>query len=339
MGWTRRDTGDHAAGGPDVTVLDKLRNRTARVRQHRWRMRAYRSDEAHIVIGGSPRSGTTLLRRTLDRHPSICCGPEMALFLPVRFQLEPLAALSGIDAPTLGEMIRSSASQGAMVDAFSVRFRAVQQKDRWAEKTPRNVRHLAWIAERFPEARLVHVIRDGRDVVCSAREHPDRHWVNGRWVWVHHPRPIERYAHDWVRDTEHGLRFRGYSRYHELRYEDLVGRPEETLRTLCDFVGVTFNPKLLAADPDARTPGFASTADAGRPTSMVTAAGRPTSTSLSGVEVPVTTNSQRAPHLGRDRGPVFTTSLGRWRRDLTESEQAAVSAICGPQLRLLGYMD
>ncbi len=54
-----------------MTFTDKLRNRTTRIRQHRWRERAWQSVEPHIVIGGTPRSGTTLIRRTLDRNPAI----------------------------------------------------------------------------------------------------------------------------------------------------------------------------------------------------------------------------------------------------------------------------
>ena len=55
-------------------------------------------------------------------------------------------------------------------------------KPRWGEKTPLNVSHLDWILPRFPDARFVHVIRDGRDAVCSMRTHGTRRLVEGRWV-------------------------------------------------------------------------------------------------------------------------------------------------------------
>jgi hypothetical protein len=244
-----------------MSLPEKVRNRVARVRQHRWRMRAYRSTEAHVVLGGSPRSGTTLLRRLLDRHASLCCGPEMSLFLPTRFRLEPLAALSGIDPDELRKMLAGSRSQGELIDAFSARYRTLQGKSRWAEKTPHNVRHFAWIAERFPEARLIHVIRDGRDVVCSAREHGERRWIDGTWVWSLQPRPTDWYAHAWVADTQHGMRFRGHPGYLEVRYEDLATDPETTLRGICAFLGEPFDPAMI---PDA-PPGASAAPDQGRP--------------------------------------------------------------------------
>ncbi|CAN5740622.1 sulfotransferase [soil metagenome] len=298
-----------------MTILDKVRNRTARVRQHRWRMRPYRSTERHIVIGGSPRSGTTLLRRILDQHPGLCCGPEMNLFIPFRFELEPLAVLSGIPRQELAAMFRASPSQGALIDAVGTRYRRLRGKPRWVEKTPRNVRHFGWVLERFPEARLIHVIRDGRDVACSSAEHPDRRWVAGRWVWQLHPRPVADHARAWVTDTSAGMRFRGDARYQEVRYEDLVARPEETLRELCAFIGEPFDAALLQR-PGDRAEGGARSADAGG----ISPGGAPAPGSP-------------------DRGPVFTSSIGRWRRDLAGLELQEVLRICGSRLRELGYSD
>ncbi|MBA2570691.1 MAG: sulfotransferase [Chloroflexi bacterium] len=281
-----------------MTLLDKVRNRTARVRQHRWRMRPYRSAERHIVVGGSARSGTTLFRRILDTHPEICCGPEMNLFLPARFQLDPLATLSGIPPDELRSMFRSSPSQGALIDAFATRYRALREKSRWAEKTPLNVRHFGWVLERFPAARLVHMVRDGRDVICSAAQHPDRRWVDGRWVWELHRRPLEDYARTWVADTGAGMRFRGDARYHEVRYEDLVTSPEPTLRRLSEFLEVPFDPRLLESER---------------------------------------AGSEQAAVPSPDRGPIFSSSIGRWRHDLDPAALARVLAICGDRLAELGY--
>ena len=174
-----------------MRLLDRVRNRLARARQHRWRMRPYASTARHVVIGGSPRSGTTLLRRTFDRHPGLCCGPESSLFLPVRIAIGPLAAGHGIPEAALHALLAASASQGAFIDAFATRYLALRERPRWAEKTPLNIRHLDWIMARWTDARIVHVVRDGRDVVCSMREHPDRRWVDGRWVKEPNPRPAE----------------------------------------------------------------------------------------------------------------------------------------------------
>ncbi len=312
--------------GQTVTLIDKVRNRTARVRQHPWRMRPYRSTERHIVIGGCPRSGTTLFRRTLDRHPAICCGPETGLYLPGRIQVAPLAARSGIPNAELSAMVRSSASQGELIDTFARRYRSMCQKSRWAEKTPLNVRHFRWVMERFPEARLVHLIRDGRDVVCSMAEHPDWRWTNGGWVKELHRRPFETYARDWVAYTGAGMQLRGDSRYHEVRYEDLVERPEDTLRKVCDFLDEPFDERLLEpVEPVGDQPA---NERAARPDGL--AAGGSPSTAAA---------VQAAVALPPDRGKISTTSVGRWRSDLPPDEVEKVLRVCGDRLAELGYGD
>lgn len=292
----------------DMRVLEKIRNRTARVRQHRWRVRPYQSLQRHVVMGGSPRSGTTLLRRIVDRHPAMSCGPEMGLFVPTRWQFDPLAAMSGLPAADLREMFEASPSQGAFIDAFAGRYLELREKPRWAEKTPLNVRHFGWILQRFPEARLVHLIRDGRDVICSAAKHPDRYWVDGRWVWRPRAHRLQDLARAWVADTGSGMRFRGDARYHEVRYEDLVTQPETTLRQLCDFLGEPFDARLLETEDERPA----------MPTESLATGGVP------------------APS---DRGPVFTHSIGRWRQDLPPAELPAILRICGDRLAELGYSD
>ncbi len=292
----------------DVRVLEKIQNRTARVRQHRWRMRPYQSLQRHVIVGGSPRSGTTLLRRILDRHPAISCGPEMGLFVPTRWRFDPLAVMSGLPAAELKAMFEASASQGDFIDSFAARYLELRGKPRWAEKTPLNIRHFGWVLERFPEARLVHLIRDGRDVICSAATHPDRRWVDGRWVWALRPRGLQDLARAWVTDTSAGMRFRGDARYHELRYEDLVTRPDAMLRRLCDFLGEPFDARLLESEAGISAAPAESLAAAGAPAPI-------------------------------DRGPVFTHSIGRWRQDLPEAELPALLRIFGDRLAELGYAD
>ena len=283
-----------------MRLLDKVRNRVARARQHRWRSRSYRSSARHIVIGGSPRSGTTLLRRTFDRHPGLCCGPESSLFLPSRLNLAALAAGHGLPEDELRAVLAAASSQGAFVDAFAEMYLAARGRPRWAEKTPLNIRHLDWIMERWPDARIVHVVRDGRDVVCSMREHPDRRWVDGRWVKELTPKPVEEYARRWVSDTASGMRWRADPRYLEVRYEDLVREPSVTLRRVLTFLGEPFDPGLLAVD-QAVDPATGTT---GRPDAA---------------------------------GAITTTSMGRWTRDLSAADRETVKRVAGARLVELGY--
>jgi hypothetical protein len=287
------------AGSP---LLTRVRNRMARARLHRWRTAAYRSSEAHIVMGGAPRSGTTVLRRLLDRHPRIRAGAETKLFVPAAFNLEFLAGAYDIPLAELERMRTVAASQGAFIDAFAARVLEDSGKERWAEKTPQNIRHLEWIAQRFPRAALVHIIRDGRDVVCSMRRHPDWRWVDGQWQKVLVERPLAWYARRWLDDTAAGMAWRDDERYVELRYEDLVADPTTVLQAVCDGVGVAPDAAWLGS---AQAPATA--ADDGR--------------------------TKRPDY----EGAVSGASVGRWRADLGADERREVERLCGPRLRELGY--
>ena len=285
------------AGSP---ILVRIRNRIERLRQRRWRLADYTSTERHIVMGGAPRSGTTVLRRLLDRHPEVCSGAETKLFVPAAFNLEWLADAYGIPLEELQHFRKDSASQAAFIDAFADRVKRGEGKERWAEKTPLNIRNLDWIMPRFPEASVVHIIRDGRDVVCSMRQHPDWRWVDGEWKKVLVPRSIETYAQRWLADTATGMAWRDDPRYVEVRYEDLVADPAGVLRGICDGIGVTADADWLA--------------DVGRPAVGSETASRPDY-----------------------EGAVSSASVGRWREDLTAAEQDEVRRLCRPRLRQLGY--
>ena len=290
----------------EARTLARVRNRVERLRQRRWRMRHYRSSEEHVVMGGAPRSGTTVLRKMFDRHPVICCGAETKVFVPAAFNLAWLATSYDIPLADLQAMRAAATSQGAFIDAFAARVRAGSGKARWAEKTPQNIRNLDWILERFPRASVVHIIRDGRDVVCSMRQHPDWRWVDGSWQKVLVPRSIEWYARRWLGDTAAGMAWRRDPRYVEVRYEDLVADPEGVLRTICDGIGVAPEAAWLAQV--SRTAGDATDGVSG------SAAGRPDY-----------------------EGAVSSASVGRWREDLSADEQQVVERLCGPRLRELGY--
>jgi protein-tyrosine sulfotransferase len=282
------------------TLRIRVRNRVERLRQRRWHMAAHHSGERHIVMGGAPRSGTTVLRRLFDRHPQVCCGAETKIFVPAAFNLAWLAQSYAIPLPELRAMRAAAPSQAAFIDAFAVRVCAESGKSRWAEKTPQNIRNLDWILARFPQASVIHVIRDGRDVVCSMRQHPDWRWVAGRWQKMLAPRTIDWYARRWLDDTAAGLSWRGDPRYVEVRYEDLVADPPAVLRAICDGIGVTADPGWLA-----------------RVAQRADGAGQ----------------TERPDYEGALSG----ASVGRWREDLTAAERREVERLCRPRLRELGY--
>jgi uncharacterized membrane protein YkvA (DUF1232 family) len=142
---------------------------------------------------------------------------------------------------------------------FIERFQAAclrrSGKQLWADKTPENLRCFHAIRRRFPQAKFVHVIRDGRDVACSLRQ--------ARWMSLEKitggadrssPEALEACIRYWAERVRFGRSLAGDPLYHEIRYEDLLERPEETLRALTDFLGVAWEPALLEADASAVAP-------------------------------------------------------------------------------------
>lgn len=212
-----------------------------------WWMRSlvsdhYVSQTAPIVIGGCGSSGTTVIRRALNRHPEIDCGPESTVFLARISSPAYLAERFGFPEARIRGWQRASRSQPEFIDRFQAACLAASGKTIWAEKTPRNVLRLRYIFQHFPRARFVHVIRDGRDVTCSLLNRP----------WMKLPKSgrgtqgaVELCADYWVTHVTAGLKYRGDARYAEVGYEDFVADPEGTLRRLLKALGVPWHDEVL----------------------------------------------------------------------------------------------
>lgn len=230
---------------------------------HRWRIREWAgvvrpSETAPIVIGGCGSSGTTLVRHILNRHPAIFCGPESTLFLTRITSPHDLAERFGFTRPEVSLWRRASRSRVEFIERFQRACLARSGKQLWADKTPENLRCFPQIRRRFPRAKFVHVIRDGRDVACSLRQ--------ARWMSLEKitggadrgsPEALEACVRYWAERVRFGRSLAGDPRYHEVRYEDLLERPEETLQGLTAFLGVPWDPALLETNDGAAEPAAA----------------------------------------------------------------------------------
>jgi protein-tyrosine sulfotransferase len=256
-----------------------------------------------IVIGGCGRSGTTVLRMMLDSHRRICCGPESSVFR--RRALEPakLAARFGLEPGELRAVCEAADSRPAFIEAFAALCLRKAGKRRWAEKTPRNISRVGAIFRSFPEARFVHVLRDGRDVACSLRTHPRHRVVDGKLVPLDTWKPIAGCARRWVRDVEASRPWWGDPRFRTVRYEDLVREPRPVLEGLMSFLGEDWDEAMLA-HASADSPFRDATRFAQNPEAL---------------------------------GAVSTASLSRWQRDLDARDRRIFKRIAGRLLIELGY--
>lgn len=210
-----------------------------------------------FFIVGVGRSGTTLLRLMLHSHPRLAIPYEthfLTQYVDEHTDVEehlPDAALRSLIERMLAEPMLAqwdesfsvdevvAAARGndlrAAVDAVYRCYANAKGKARWGDKSDYLDRmHL--INRLFPTARFIHIVRDGRDVAASVM----------RMTWG--PTDLIAAAHWWDEHVRLGRRMGailGPSRYTEVRFEDLVAAPQETLTRLCEFLGEAYEPAML----------------------------------------------------------------------------------------------
>jgi hypothetical protein len=247
-----------------------------------------RLDDRLVFIIGSPRSGTTFLARAIGSLPGFVDLGEVA---PIKASIPELAALPPGEAASRLRRILAVARRVGLVGSV----RAVEQ-------TP-ELAHLARaLPLAYPEAQIVHIVRDGRDVVCSLLEKPwlrpeqtrvdDAGIAYGSYArfWVEPDRRDEfEHASDarraaWVWRSYVTAARAGGAQVIEIRYEDVTADPAA--------VAAVIAPPLAAqVEPLAEA-------------------------------------------LARAHG----SSVGRYENDLDAEQLAEVEAEAGPLLRELGYV-
>ena len=276
-------------------------------------------------IVGMNRSGTTLLRMMLDAHPRLTIPPETH-FVPdliraVRKDGTPEAALAAMkghrewddfdfaDEEALGWLREAEGDPGESVRGFYRAYAARQGKPQWGEKTPRYVTRMRQIQRALPEARFVHVIRDGRDVALSVLDRTvrdiDAPHVAKRWA-----RKIEK-----AREIAPQL-----SHYGEIRYEDLITDTEPTLRRVCELIDLDFDPAML--DYHERS--------GDRLSEMARALPADDRYADLSVERRMATHAMTTKPPDSDR-------VSRWKRQMPEADRVAFEEVAGGMLAELGY--
>ncbi|MEA2627194.1 MAG: hypothetical protein QOD06_3239 [Candidatus Binatota bacterium] len=202
-----------------------------------------------IIVGGCHRSGTSLLRRLLDAHSRIHCGPEVKFFRDfygdyVRDDLAHARLFSSVR--TLG------LDDGELLDVFGRAFIEVHEraarrrgKARWADKSPENAMYAnQW--QRLLGGRLafVHLVRDPRDVLASLLEARF-----DKAVPVEFRGKVELCRRYLESAADFVDRHPAISR--TVRYEELVARPEETLEALFTWLQEPFERAVLRHFNDA----------------------------------------------------------------------------------------
>ncbi len=219
-----------------------------------------------VFVIGCPRSGTTLLTLMLSSHSRLAIPPETRFLLPVFRARRSFGDLTvranrrrlaravvrrrgtkfrhlGVDAERVKkEIVEGAPTLGTALAAPYRVYAADHGKPRWGDKRPGYFRNVGVLRALFPDAQVVHLVRDPRDCVASLAR---MRWWKGGTVgavatWAH--------AVDRAGAARRGL---PEGAFHELRYEDLVADPRAELTRLCGVLGEDFEEAMLAPQQEA----------------------------------------------------------------------------------------
>ncbi len=209
------------------------------------------------IIGGCGSSGTTLLTHLMSKSKYICSGPEFNCFNhPELYNFTSLIKnfenmYNGkclpngyidvgvfmthrkeydIDINTVKRWIKLSSDSSSFINQIAQNMTNKYKTPYFIEKSPTNVYCFETISKNFPQYYLIHVIRDGRDVVASLMKRGFNLFGAGsRWLF----------------DTLSGMKARGTNNYIEIRYEQLVSNPPNTLKKLFEKLGLPFDSRNI----------------------------------------------------------------------------------------------
>lgn len=199
-----------------------------------------------LFLVGLENSGTALLREALNRHSRLTVLPGKPLISILRGELgdrlHDREAFFGVlkmfvpqtQAAALAEAVDSREPfrfAGAM-RCYYRQLHAASGKPRWGMESPPCITDMEAVQQVFPEARFIHMIRDGRDLALALPAEISPEDAAGRWIWT-----IAQ-ARRQAQNLPH---------YREIRYEDLLAAPGKVLDEICDFLELAREPGPAAA--------------------------------------------------------------------------------------------
>ena len=266
------------------------------------------SNSGPIFIVGAPRSGTSLLRNMLNRHPSIWLCDETRFGFKIFARSKAFGDLGKLENRQLlvDRYIETNAAKGlgyapdglanallhggtSYKEFFTalIRYGAVTKGcARFGEKTPGHAFITETLCEWYPDCLVVHIVRDPRDVVASLQRMPfgsDCIASNTR-IWKKHVVSAETSSH------RHN--------FLQVRYESLIEDPESILRRVLERAGEEYTPLLLEAG-DAK--------------------------------------EDNEWWFERANKPLQSTRIGKWRGQLSDEEVSIVEWLASDEMSRFGY--
>lgn len=264
-----------------------------------------------VFVGGHPRSGTTLLGAMIGAHSDFVCTPESQFKTRV-LRHSSIADKGIINMQTAFHLIRKNWRFKIWdLDIHSLPYNEIHSYPElifwivkvygeksgksnagiWVDHTPSNIKNANALLELFPEAKFIHIVRDGRAVASSIM--PLDWGAN----------TVDTAARSWVKRLLHYLTVEsslGDKKIIRIRFEDLVQKPETTLRRVCLFLNIDYQPQMVQGG---------------------------------GLKVPQYTSKQHS-LIGKGPDP---KEVNAWKKELTPRQVEIFESIAGDLLLSLGY--
>ncbi len=208
-----------------------------------------------FFIVGVQRSGTTMLSVLLGNHPDIYMEDKVKAFrliasyqnmvdlLPHNLNLDTEDFQQWIidndKSIRLGELMKSDAISGAQnyreVISKAINHRLIQSKKKvWGDKAPNLQHYISDLLMLIPNAKIIHIVRDGRATAASMTKRTYRN--------------LKLSAQMWVDGNLCGLvnqQVFGEEQYKIIKYEDLVSNPEKEMEQVCGFLNLTYDSSVV----------------------------------------------------------------------------------------------
>jgi len=213
---------------------------------------------APFFLIGAQRSGTTLLRLILNAHSQIAIPEEGTFLIPL---LKKRNLRNPISGPALSALVsylslnpqlklwacdleaylaelaeKDEISLGRLIEDLYSIYARQNGKSIWGDKTPPFFRKVDIFHSLFPQARFIHIVRDGRDVFDSWRK-IDRTKGNVSTIALDWCFKLSRIEKSFSRIPEANRMI--------LRYEDLLQRTEESVRSVCRLLDIDYQAGMM----------------------------------------------------------------------------------------------
>jgi hypothetical protein len=280
-----------------------------------------------IFVVGCPRSGTTWLQRLLASHSQIRSGEESHFFDMYigpqlrnwEFQFKNLSSVEGghlVGPPAyFGEEEFVRIVKNCLLQLLDPLVKQLQPGELFVEKTPSHALFIPEIKQMLPASRIIHIIRDPRDVVASLLAAAQTWGSN----WA--PERARVAAHIWrehVRTAREAAKKLSTDEFYEIKYEKLWDSTEETLIELFQFLNLRWSPDSIRKSIEAN---------------------RPEAMRLGGTPIPVYGEVARrvGPVSKLPHGFIRTARPHGWKRELSLPQKLRVWRVVYKTMRDFGY--